>query len=126
MSTTEIKNDPEYQLREAQEEAGLRPAQSDAVKEATTLVEHGFPVNTPDGQIMATKKAVRVDAKGNEIPASQHPVVVETNTVIEAEDGTVLEISDDPHVLQAEGTAEKQAAAAAKADEPKARSKPEN
>jgi hypothetical protein len=75
--------------------------QSDAVKEATTLKETGFPVTVanPDGsmeQVMATKS---LDPDTGE-------------TVIEGENGP-LEISDDAHVLQPAGTAEAQATEAA-------------
>ena len=74
--------------------------QSQAVKDATTLEEHGFPVNTPDGQVMATKN---VDPETGE-------------TVIEGENGT-LEISEDPHILQPEGTADADAKKAASASD---------
>jgi hypothetical protein len=79
--------------------------QSKAVTEATTLKETGFPVTVAgaDGsteQVMATKT---VDPDTGE-------------TVIEGENG-VLEISDDAHVLQPEGTAEAQAKAAATASD---------
>jgi hypothetical protein len=65
---------------------------SKAVKEATTLKETGFPVNTPDGVVMATGK--------------------NDDGTIETEIGT-MEISDDAHLLQPVGTAEAQAKAAA-------------
>jgi hypothetical protein len=66
---------------------------SKAVKEATTLKDSGFPVNTAEGVIMATAK--------------------NPDGTIETEMGT-MEISDDPHVLQPAGTAEANAKAAAK------------
>ena len=89
MSTTssdvkDITEEPEYKLRDAEEEAGLRPPASDAVKAAITYPQTGFPVNTPDGHVMATKEAKVVNAKGEEVPAVDHPNLTETHAVLKA------------------------------------------
>ena len=128
MSTTssdvkDITEEPEYKLRDAEEEAGLRPPASDAVKAAITYPQTGFPVNTPDGHVMATKEAKVVNAKGEEVPAVDHPNLTETHAVLKAEDGTILEPSSgDPMVMVAEGTNEKEAEAAKKAEKAEAKS----